>query len=38
MKKALITGEDGNYMADFLLYKGYQVHSLYLRNLDAKRD
>jgi len=31
MKKALITGitgQDGSYLADFLLKKGYEVHGL----------
>jgi len=31
MKKALITGitgQDGSYLAEFLLSKGYEVHSL----------
>ena len=31
MKKALITGntgQDGSYLADFLLNKGYEVHGL----------
>ena len=34
MKKALITGitgQDGSYLAEFLLAKGYQVHSIKLR-------
>ena len=31
MKKALITGitgQDGSYLAEFLLYKGYEVHGI----------
>ena len=35
MKKALITGitgQDGSYLAEFLLKKGYQVHGLRRRN------
>ena len=31
MKKALITGitgQDGSYLAEFLLEKGYEVHSI----------
>lgn len=35
MKKALITGitgQDGSYLAEFLLQKGYEVHGLVLRN------
>ena len=31
MKKALITGvtgQDGSYLADFLLKKGYEVHGI----------
>ena len=31
MKKALITGvtgQDGSYLAEFLLQKGYQVHGI----------
>ena len=34
MKKALITGitgQDGSYLAEFLLYKGYEVHGLVRR-------
>lgn len=34
MKKALITGitgQDGSYLAEFLLYKGYEVHGLIRR-------
>jgi GDPmannose 4,6-dehydratase len=35
MKKALITGitgQDGSYLAEFLLEKGYEVHGLYRRS------
>jgi GDPmannose 4,6-dehydratase len=35
MKKALITGitgQDGSYLADFLLHKGYQVHGIKRRS------
>ena len=35
MKKALITGitgQDGSYLAEFLLNKGYEVHGLYRRS------
>jgi GDPmannose 4,6-dehydratase len=35
MKKALITGitgQDGSYLAEFLLYKGYEVHGLIRRS------
>ena len=28
MKKALITGQDGVYITEFLLNKGYQVHGI----------
>jgi GDPmannose 4,6-dehydratase len=37
MKKALITGitgQDGSYLAEFLLEKGYEVHGLIRRNSD----
>jgi GDP-D-mannose dehydratase len=27
MRKALITGHDGSYLAELLLHKGYEVHS-----------
>lgn len=36
MKKALITGitgQDGSYLAEFLLSKGYEVHGLIIMNL-----
>ena len=46
MKKALIfgvTGQDGSYLAEFLIAKGYQVHGLVrksatgnLRNISVK--
>ena len=35
MKKALITGvtgQDGSYLAEFLLYKGYEVHGIKRRS------
>jgi GDPmannose 4,6-dehydratase len=35
MKKALITGitwQDGSYLAEFLLYKGYEVHGIIHRS------
>ena len=28
MKKALITGQDGSYLAEFLLAKGYEIYHL----------
>jgi len=34
MKRALITGitgQDGSYLAEFLLYQGYEVHGLIRR-------
>ena len=39
MKKALITGitgQDGSYLAELLLEKGYEVHGL-TRNIDEKK-
>ena len=39
MKKALITGingQDGSYLAEFLLEKGYQVHGILKRNSVAE--
>ncbi|HEX3027609.1 MAG TPA: GDP-mannose 4,6-dehydratase [Clostridia bacterium] len=38
MKKALITGitgQDGSYLAEFLLHKGYEVHGLVRRSSSA---
>ena len=38
MKKALITGftgQDGSYLADLLLNKGYEVHGIIRRNFKA---
>ena len=35
MKKALITGvtgQDGSYLAEFLLFKGYEVHGIIRRS------
>ncbi|MCK4687747.1 MAG: GDP-mannose 4,6-dehydratase, partial [Candidatus Lokiarchaeota archaeon] len=34
MKKALITGvtgQDGSYLSEFLLFKGYEVHGMIRR-------
>ena len=34
-KKALITGvtgQDGSYLAEFLIYKGYEVHGMKRRS------
>ena len=36
MKKALITGitgQDGSYLAEFLLEKGYEVHGIVRRGI-----
>ena len=30
-KRALITGQDGSYLAEFLLAKGYEVHGIIRR-------
>lgn len=41
MKKALITGiagQDGSYLAELLLGKGYEVHGLLLSKKDAERN
>jgi len=41
MKKALITGvigQDGSYLAEFLLNKGYEVHGIYRRSSINKLD
>jgi len=38
MKKALITGitgQDGSYLAEFLLSKGYEVHGIIRRALHG---
>jgi len=38
MKKALltgITGQDGSYLAEFLLHKSYEVHGLLDAELEA---
>ena len=32
MHKALITGQDGAYLAEFLLNKGYEVHGIKCRS------
>lgn len=40
-KKALITGitgQDGSYLAEFLLYKGYEVHGIVRRTSLFNRD
>jgi GDPmannose 4,6-dehydratase len=41
MKKALvtgITGQDGSYLADFLLGKGYEVHGIVRRSSTFNTD
>ncbi len=41
MKKALITGitgQDGSYLADFLLAKGYEVHGIVRRTSTSNRE
>ena len=41
MKKALITGitgQDGSYLAEFLLEKGYDVHGMIRRSSVDYRD
>src|ERR1017187_4881544 len=41
MRKALITGttgQDGSYLAEFLLAKGYQVHGLKRRSSSFNTD
>ena len=41
MKKALITGitgQDGSYLAEFLLAKGYEVHGIVRRSSSLNRD
>jgi GDPmannose 4,6-dehydratase len=41
MKKALITGitgQDGSYLAEFLLKKGYEVHRLIRRSSTFNTD
>ena len=41
MKKALITGvtgQDGSYLAEFLLEKGYEVHGMIRRSATEKRE
>jgi GDPmannose 4,6-dehydratase len=40
MKKALITGitgQDGSYLADFLLSKGYEIHGIIRRSSSLNR-
>ena len=37
MKKALIsgiTGQDGSFLAEFLLQKGYEVHGILRRRIE----
>ena len=41
MKKALITGvtgQDGSYLAEFLLSKGYEVHGIVRRASSFNRN
>lgn len=41
MKKALITGitgQDGSYLSELLLYKGYEVHGVVRRSSSFNRD
>ncbi len=41
MKKALITGltgQDGSYLAEFLLDKGYEVHGMVRRTSTEKKE
>ena len=41
MKKALIsgiTGQDGSYLAEFLLQKGYEVHGILRRSSSLIQD
>ena len=41
VKKALITGitgQDGSYLAEFLLAKGYEVHGIVRRSSSARYD
>lgn len=41
MKKALIsgiTGQDGSYLAELLLQKGYEVHGILRRSSSSIRD
>ncbi len=40
MKKVLITGitgQDGSYLADFLLSKGYEIHGIIRRSSSLNR-
>ena len=40
MKRALITGitgQDGSYLAEFLLEKGYEVHGMVRRSATERR-
>ena len=41
MKKALITGvtgQDGSYLAEFLLEKGYEVHGIIRRSSSYNQE
>jgi GDP-D-mannose dehydratase len=38
MKKALIIGQDGSYLADLLLEKGYEVHGIKRRASSLKTE
>src|SRR3989344_2966154 len=41
MKRALITGitgQDGSYLAEFLIEKGYEVHGIVRRSSGVNRD
>jgi len=41
MKKALITGitgQDGSYLAEFLLHKNYEVHGIVRRSSSFNRN
>ncbi len=41
MKKALITGitgQDGSYLAELLLYKGYAVHGMIHRSSSSNTE
>jgi len=37
-KKAFITGQDGSYLIEFFLYKGYETHGLVRRSSIFNRD
>jgi len=40
MKEALITGQDGSYLAEFLIQKGYEVHGIIraVHSIQARRE